>query len=200
MSHWQSGQGDSEMKTKCTNCGKTYPQSEAYENNHDLPALCLRCALIELTADDDPDQEPDWFDIKNAWARSGQATDEELDEIAEEHRHYPDRSTDEEEPERCHYCHNYTCSCAKWEEDRQRLEMEELYWEAVAENQERSEIAEQAWWDAKIAADEAQAAADQEYYDSFSVFWHDFVGWKNYNRFVAPVLIGWLRFKKRWRR
>ena len=37
--------------------------------------------------------------------------------------------------------------------------MEELYWEAVEENQERSEIAEQAWWDAKIAADEAQAAA-----------------------------------------
>lgn len=184
------------METKCTNCGKTYPQSEAYENNYKLPALCLRCALIELTADDDIDQEPDWFDIENAWARSGQATDEELDEIAGEHRRYPDRSTDEEEPERCYYCHNYTCRCAEWEEDRQRLEMEELYWEAVAEDQERSEIAEQARRD----AEEEQAAYRDEYYDSFSVFWYDFAGWNNYNRLVAPVLIGWLRFKKRWRR
>jgi hypothetical protein len=190
-----------EMKTTCTRCGKKYQQSESYENTYKLPALCVRCALIELTADGDSDQEPTWFDIENAWARSGQATDEELDEIAEEHRRQPDRSTDEEEPEWCH-CNSYICWCSQCKEDGQReqeSEMEELYWEAVEEDQARSEIAEQAQWDAEITEWEKQEAYRNEFYDSFSEFWCNVFGWTNYNRFVAPILIGWLRFKKRWR-
>lgn len=208
------------MKTICTRCRKAYQQSESYENDNNLPPLCVRCALIWITRDDDVDQEPMPEDVAWAWERSGQITQEELDELAEEARRYPEESSDEKygrckscgsqlDAHEYYYQGNFCCSEAEglknqqdlreyeawkqyWTEEKRLEELDRLYDEAVAEEFQRQ-------IDAEIATDEAQAATDEEYYDSFSVFWHDFVGWNKYNRFVAPILIGWLRFKKRWR-
>jgi hypothetical protein len=217
------------MKTTCTHCGKKYQQSEAYVNIYCQSALCMRCALIELTVNDDFDQEPDWFDIENAWRRSGEATPEELDEIAEEHRRYPDCSTDELYPgsEWCIGDSFYQCHCSQCQPTQEELEeearrdavrdFENSHLEAVEEDQARSEVtereAEQARWDTEIAEQEAQyaiweqeAAArdalwarEEEENAAFSFFWYRVVGFKIYYRFVSPILVGIMRFKKRWR-
>lgn len=219
------------MKTKCTNCGKKYQQSEAYENHYALPAMCMRCALIKLTADDDFDQEPDWLDIENAWARSGQATYEELDEIAEEARRYPEES-DDEKYGYCKCCgsqldrHEYfysgllCCSNAEIlaqeqdrladEEDDPLTTFESLYDEALEEDQDRKIVADQeaqqAKWDAQFAEWERLEAEslefwarEQEWNDSFVPILYDIFGRTKYDTLIAPILIGWLRFKKRWR-
>ena len=198
-----------EVKTKCTNCGKKYQQSEAYENTYDLPALCVRCALSELTASDDFDQEPDCFDIEDAWSRSGQATDEELTEIAEENRRYPEHSDDEKYPEWCNYCWSYQCRCFERNEAERlleaELELDHLYGEAVEEDQERTRDAEdeaeqQAQWNDQIARSNAfRARAHEEWNDSFCPLLYNIFGWNYYSRFVEPVLIRMLRLKKRWR-
>lgn len=83
------------MYTTCINCGKKFPQTENefIVNNRD--PICFQCALTELAADYDVDEEPDAIDIENAWNRTTQATREELLEIAEERRRYPEDSDDE---------------------------------------------------------------------------------------------------------
>ena len=174
------------METKCTDCGKLYG-AQGYDT---VEGTCYACALESITGGRPPETE----DITTAYFVSREMTKEEWRDFQAELRRYHPGDFYEEKHEWCDYCNNYTCHCAEYEEeDRQRLEMEELYWEAIAEDQERSEIAEQARRD----AEEEQAAYRDKYYDSFSVFWYDFAGWNNYNRLVAPVLIGWLRFKKR---
>ena len=173
------------MKTKCTKCGKAYQQSESYENYNDLPPLCVRCALIWITRDDDFDQEPMPEDIEWAWERSGQITQEELDEIVEEARRYPEESDNEKygcckscgsqlDAHEYYYQGNYCCSEAeRLQNEQDRLEheagklafaeekrLEELdciYDYAVAEDYQRQ-------IDAEIEAEERQQEADEEAY------------------------------------
>jgi len=84
------------MYVECRNCGKKFPQSEDQHGEHEhLDDICFRCALRELTEEDDFDQEPDVIDIENAWNRSRQMSQEELREIWEEQKRYPKTSDDE---------------------------------------------------------------------------------------------------------
>lgn len=67
------------------------------------------------------------------------------------------------------------------------------YEEASAEDYQRQ-------IDAELEAEEEAEREEQDFWDSFSYLWYKLVGWSNYNKFVAPVLIRVLRFKKRWSR
>lgn len=94
------------MYVECKNCGKKFPQSESLRDKKETPDnMCFCCALTEITAEYDVDEEPDQIDIKNAWCRSQQMHQEELQEIEEERRRYPEESDDEQEW--CEHCRQY---------------------------------------------------------------------------------------------
>lgn len=98
----------------------------------------------------------------------------------------------------CHDCHE------KWlaeeaeadrldaEEDR-LAEFERLYDEALEQDRRRN-------IDAELEAEEAKRRADDEFYASFSLFWYNVLGWDNYIRFAAPVLLRLHYIKQGWRR
>lgn len=202
------------METKCTDCGKLY-EAQGYDTD---VGTCYACALESITDGRPPETE----DITTAYFVSREMTKEEWRDFQAELRRYHPGDFYEEKTEWCDYCNNYICRCAEYEEEdrrreaddrlhEQEWEMNRLYDEALEEDLDRKIVADQeaqqAKWDAQIAEWERIEAEnlefwirEQEWNDSFVPILYDIFGSTNYNRFVEPLLIGWLRFKKRWRR
>lgn len=186
------------MKTKCRDCGTIFET----QGNETDEGTCYACALGSLTGGRPPETE----DITTAYFISREMTKAEWREFQAELRRYHPGDFYEEEPEWCHPCDSYTCHCLEREkEDKRReekWEMDNLYFEAVEEDQERQrdteEASQQAKWDAEIAEREAVEVREQEWYNTFSPLLFDIFGWTKYNQFVAPVLIGMRRLKQRW--
>ncbi len=205
------------MKTICEDCGKIF---EA-QGNETGQGKCYNCALTRITGGRPPEIE----DFTTAGFMSGEMSDEEWRDFqAELRRYHPgDFVTHEEEfCKRCgnlltdshpaydnHYCYSEADRLAD-EEDWRLSAYECLYDEAIEEDLDRKIVADQeaqqAKWDAQIVewerleAERAEFwAREQEWNDSYVPILYDILGSINYDRFAAPVLIGWLRFKKRWR-
>jgi len=207
------------MMTICEDCGKNF---EAQEQNSGI-GTCYSCSLAEITNGRPPEIE----DITTACFVSREMTKDEWREFQAELRRYHPGDFLTEEDEACRWCYHegyQGCRCHEREQEREEdarrdaeQDFENSYWEAVEEDQARSEVtereAEQARWDTEIAEQEAQhaiweqeAAArdalwarEEEENAAFSFFWYRVVGFKIYYRFVSPILVGIMRFKKRWR-
>lgn len=206
VSYWQWGHGDNKMKTTCTDCGKVY-EAQGYDTDE---GTCYACALESITDGRPPETE----DITTAYFVSREMSMEEWLDFQAELRRYHPGDFYEEEPKWCNYCNSFTCRCAEPREGRQHeqeWEMDRLYYEALDEDLQRKidadQEAEQALWDAEIAEWERLETESFEFWsreedwnDSFIPFLYNIFGSSNYNRFVAPILIRLLRFKKRWRR
>lgn len=194
------------MMMTCEDCGKKF---DAQETESGI-GTCYSCSLAEITNGRPPEIE----DITTACFVSREMTRDEWREFqAELRRYHPgDFLTEEDEACRWSYHEGYQdCRCRELEQEREEdarrdaeQDFENIYWEAVEENQARSEVAEreaeQARWDIEIAEQEAKYALWEEEEAAFSFFWFNLVGWQNYNRYVSPVLVDIMRFKKLWRR